>query len=100
MAVKQKSVAVHDAYSRTLCICNGCNRGLWVYPGGVLFSETDVTRFCREAEGLKSPGEDMGVLLAVLSGIEEEEGRYVCNGGVPRFAVEREADDCCCDSDL
>jgi hypothetical protein len=35
----------------------------------------EVTRFCREAEGLKSPGEDIGVLLAVLNGIEEEEGR-------------------------
>jgi hypothetical protein len=65
-----------------------------------LFSETDVTRFCREADGLNRPGEDIGVLFAVLKGIEEEEGRWVCSGGVPRFVDEREADDCCCDSDL
>lgn len=61
-----------------------------------------MTRFCREADGLKRPGEDMGVLFAVLKGIgiEAEEGRYVCSGGVPRFVDEREADDCCCESDL
>jgi hypothetical protein len=40
-----------------------------------LFSDTEVTRFCLEGEGLKSPGEDIGVLLAVLKGMEEEEGR-------------------------
>ena len=65
-----------------------------------MFSDTEVTRFCLEGEGLKSPGEDIGVLLAVLRGMEEEEGRWVCSGGAPRAVDEREADDCCCDRDL
>ena len=45
---------------------------------GVLLSEREFCwklRFCREVEGLKTPGEDMGVLLAVLKGMEEEPER-------------------------
>lgn len=71
-----------------------------MYPGGVLFSETEVTRFCRDPEGLNRPGEDMGVLLAVLRGIEEDGGRCVCSGGVGRFAVARDDEECCCERDL
>lgn len=43
--------------------------------GGVLLSEWDTCRFCRDPEGLKRPGEDTGVLLAVLKGMEVEMGR-------------------------
>lgn len=66
----------------------------------MLLSETEVYRFCREPEGLKRPGEDMGVLFAVLKGMEAEGGRCVYSGGVGRAVIERDDDDCCCDSDL
>lgn len=59
-------------YSLTLC-CKGCKKGPAPRGAGVLLSEMDVVgRWFREGEGLKRPGEDSGVLLAVLSGIEAD----------------------------
>ena len=63
-----------------------------------MLSETEVAgkeRFCREPKGVKSPGEDVGVLFAVLSGIEVEGGRWVCSGCVVRAVDVTDEADCC-----
>lgn len=93
-------------HSRTLCICSGCKKGLPIKVDGVLLSETEVVgnaRFCREPEGLKSPGEDMGVLLAVLRGMDAEGGMWACSCcgccWAGRLVDAREEDEGCCESD-
>lgn len=44
----------------------------------MLLSERDVgLKFC-EGDGLNSPGEDIGVLLAVRSGNDDDGGRRGC----------------------
>jgi hypothetical protein len=59
-----------DTYSRTLWLCRGCRYGL-IRAAGVVLSETEwggngmVGRGC---DGLKRPGEETGVLLAVRWG--------------------------------
>lgn len=60
-------------YSLTWC-CSGCRNGLDVSPSGVVDSEAEERYWGvldRVFEGLKSPGEDMGVLGAVRDGCIE-----------------------------
>jgi hypothetical protein len=53
-------------YSRTLWCCRGCSKGLPAPGPGVEPSETDGANMLgRVLGGLKGPGEEAGVVLAV-----------------------------------
>lgn len=76
---------IGGTYSLTLCVCRGCRNGLCC-AAGVAFSEADCEdgsdMVVRGFEGLKSPGDEIGVLLAVLEWIWAAEGgggRMLCS---------------------
>jgi len=62
---------VVSTYSRTVWVCNGCRYGLLmaagVVPSDAGWGGSDI--FARGLVGLKRPGDEAGVLLAVLEGI-------------------------------
>ncbi len=63
-------------YSLTLCVCKGCKKGPPAGGAGVLLSDMEEAwRIWREGVGLKRPGEETGVLLAVRKGIEADWAR-------------------------
>jgi hypothetical protein len=62
-----------STHSRTLWLCRGCRYGLFVLgaPVGVVPSDTEGKVMAGRAlvvVGLKSPGDEIGVLLAVRRG--------------------------------
>lgn len=74
-------------YSLTLCFCKGCRYELPPIASGDVVSDRDALAriaFCRMPVGLKSPGEDIGVLCAVLTGTLTGEGRWAGGRGSGR----------------